>query len=183
MHVPRKKLCQDLTRNALREASELGGVNSLSSMERFRIFSRLMHAHVFPGMASDEKGPAPRPWNTTALSFSFRGWRHGGHRKLVDVATRMAWEEFNGIDYESFDLTPIRSLLGSAGPRFCTTLRLQDMADYHIRLKGLMADLVLLDSRLDRRHTLRKETVVDYRIDFREHTLTTRIHLCNHFIF
>lgn len=183
MRIPRKKLCKDLALTALREASALGGVYNLSSMERFRIFSRLMHDHAFPGMINGEEGTVPQMWNTVTLSFSFREWHHGGRRKIIDTATRMAWEELNGIDYESFDLTPIRSLLGGADSRFCTTLRLQDMADYRIRLKGLKDDLDLLDSRLDRLHTLRKDTVIDYRIVFREHALKARIHLRNHFVF
>ena len=45
-------------------------------------------------------------------------WQHGGKRKFVKEVRAAAQAELAEADYEVYDLTPIRCLIGDSGPRW-----------------------------------------------------------------
>ena len=147
----RKKFCGDAVAEALRAIGRCRGSCDpapwdFTEEERFKMFKHLMHGHVYP--AADLFGYDGRA--TYSWTYSIWTWRHGGKRKFVKEVRAAARAELAEADYEVYDLTPIRCLIGDSGPRFCRMLAAEDAAAMEQRMNGMEADLAMLDKKLKR---------------------------------
>lgn len=110
-----------------------------------------MHSHVYPG--ANLFGYDGR--TTYLWTYSIWTWQHGGKRKFVKEVWAAAQAELAEADYEVYDLTPIRCLIGDSGPRFCRMLAAEDAAAMGQRMNGMEADLAMLDKKLKRVYGVR----------------------------
>ena len=95
---------------------------------------------------------------TYSWTYSIWTWQHGGKRKFVKAVRAAAQAELAEADYEVYDLTPIRCLIGDSGSRFCRMLAAEDAAAMGQRMNGMEADLAMLDKKLKRFYGLRAST-------------------------
>ncbi len=152
----RKKFCGDAVAEALRAIGQRRGSCApapwdFTEEERFKMFKCLMHSHVYP--AADILGYDGRI--AYSWTYSIWTWRHGGKRKFVKEVRAAAQAELAEADYEVYDLTPIRCLIGDSGPRFCRMLAAEDAAAMGQRMNGMEADLAMLDKKLKRIYGVR----------------------------
>ena len=145
----RKQFCGDAVAEALRAIGQRRGSCDpapwdFTEEERFKMFKCLMHSHVYP--AADLLGYDGRI--AYSWTYSIWTWRHGGKRKFVNEVRAAAQAELAEADYEVYDLTPIRCLIGDSGPRFCRMLAAEDAATMGQRINGMEADLAMLDKKL-----------------------------------
>ena len=145
----RKQFCGDAVAEALRAIGQCRGSCNLAPWdfteeERFKMFKHLMRSHVYPG--ADLLGYDGR--TTYSWTYSIWTWQHGGKRKFVKEVRAAAQAELAEADYEVYDLTPIRCLIGDSGPRFCRMLAAEDAAAMGQRMNGMEADLAMLDKKL-----------------------------------
>ncbi len=147
----RKQFCGDAVAEALRAIGQRRGSCDpvpwdFTEEERFKMFKHLMHSHVYP--AANLLGYDGR--TTYSWTYSIWTWQHGGKRKFVKEVRAAAQAELAEADYEVYDLTPIRCLIGDSGPRFCRMLAAEDAAAMGQRMNGMEADLAMLDKKLKR---------------------------------
>ena len=147
----RKQFCGDAVAEALRAIGRRRGSCDpapwdFTEEERFKMFKHLMHSHVYP--AADLLGYDGR--TTCSWTYSIWTWQHGGKRKFVKEVRAAAQAELAEADYEAYDLSPIRCLIGDSGPRFCRMLAAEDAAAMGQRMNGMEADLAMLDKKLKR---------------------------------
>ena len=152
----RKKFCGDAVAEALRAIGLRRGSCDpapwdFTEEERFKMFKHLMHSHVYP--AADLLGYDGRI--AYSWTYSIWTWRHGGKLKFVKEVRAAAQAELAEADYEVYDLTPIRCLIGDSGPRFCRMLVAEDAAAMEQRMNGMEADLAVLDKKLKRLYGVR----------------------------
>ena len=155
-----KKLCGEPVRDALRAIGQRRGSCDpapwdFTEEERFKMFKHLMHSHVYP--AADLLGYDGRI--AYSWTYSIWTWRHGGKRKFVKEVRAAAQAELAEADYEVYDLTPIRCLIGDSGPRFCRMLAAEDAATMGQRMNGMEADLAMLDKKLKGLYGVRGATL------------------------
>ena len=147
----RKQFCGDAVAEALCAIGQRRGSCDpapwdFTEEERFKMFKHLMHSHVYPG--ANLFGYDGR--TTYSWTYSIWTWQHGGKRKFVKEVWAAAQAELAEADYEVYDLTPIRCLIGDSGPRFCRMLAAEDAAAMGQRMNGMEADLAMLDKKLKR---------------------------------
>ena len=173
----RRRLCGDPVRDALwaigRKGMDVGCVCSgdFTEDERYRMVKSVLHNHAFPGGL---EGHVPE-WRVERRIFTLAEWQTGGQRRFVQEVSAAAMGELDEVDYTSYDLSPLRRLIGDAGPNLCARLAAADRTAYRLRLEAMKADLTLLGRKARGLSDVSAASEISYRIAFYEHAFEVRI--------
>ena len=83
------------------------------------MFKAVMHGNIWPAAdVIDYAGRLAFRW-----TYSVAEWRHRGRRKFAKLVREAAAKELAEADYSTYDLSPLRCLIGDDGGRFRRLLR------------------------------------------------------------
>ena len=173
----RRRLCGDPVRDALwaigRKGMDVGCVCSgdFTEDERYRMVKSVLHNHAFPGGL---EGHVPE-WRVERRIFTLAEWQTGGQRRFVQEVSAAAMGELDEVDYTSYDLSPLRRLIGDSGPSLCARLAAADRTAYRLRLEAMKSDLTLLGRKARGLSDVSAASEISYRIAFYEHAFEARI--------
>ena len=173
----KRQLCGDSVRTALRaigrEGMALGRLRpgDFTEDERYRMVKSVLHNHAFPGGL---EGHVPE-WRVERRIFMLAEWQTGGQRHFVQEVSAAAMGELDEVDYTSYDLSPLRRLIGDAGPNLCARLAAADRMVYRLRLDAMKADLALLACKTRGLSNVSAASEIVYRVTFYEHAFEARI--------
>ena len=173
----RRRLCGDPVRDALwaigRKGMDVGCVCSgdFTEDERYRMVKSVLHNHAFPGGL---EGHVPE-WRVERRIYTLDEWQASGQRRFVQEVSAAAMGELDEVDYTSYDLSPLRRLIGDAGPSLCARLAAADRTAYRLRLEAMKADLTLLGRKARGLSDVSAASEISYRITFYEHAFEARI--------
>ena len=139
--------------------------------ERFRMAKTILHNHAFPGGL---EGHVPE-WRVERRIYTLDEWQADGLRRFVQEVTTAAMGELDDIDYTEYDLSPLRRLIGDAGPNLCARLAAADRTAYRLRLEAMKADLALLGRKAQGLADVSAASEIAYRVAFYEHAFEVRI--------
>ena len=172
----KRQLCGDSVRTALRaigrEGMALGRLRpgDFTEDERYRMVKSVLHNHAFPGGL---EGHVPE-WRVERRIFMLAEWQTGGQRHFVQEVSAAAMGELDEVDY-TYDLSPLRRLIGNDGPILCARLAAADRTDYRLRLEAMKVDLTLLGRKARGLSDVSAASEISYRIAFYEHAFEVRI--------
>ena len=173
----RRRLCGDPVRDALRaigrEKMDAGRLcpDDFSGSERYRMIEAVLHAHAFPG---GMEGGVPE-WRVQRHTYTLAEWKLNGQWRFVQEVSAAAMSELDEVDYTTYDLSPLRRLIGNEGLALCARLAAADRSAYRLRLKAMKADLVLLSRKARGLSSVSAASEISYRIVFYEHAFEARI--------
>ena len=176
-NITRRRLCGDPVHDALRaigrEGACVGGLSpgDFTGLERYRMIEAVLHAQAFPG---GMEGHVPE-WRVQRRDYTLSEWELNGRRRFVQEVSTAAFGELIEVDYTSYDLSPLRQLIGNAGPSLCARLAAADRRTYRLRLDAMKADLALLGRKARRLSDVSAASEISYRIVFYEHAFEARI--------
>lgn len=172
-----RHLCGTPVRDALRAIGR-DGMDSgrlcpddFTGPERYRMIKAVLHAHAFPG---GMEGHVPE-WRVQQCIYTLAEWELNGQRRFVQEVSAAAMSELDEVDYTSYDLSPLRRLIGDTGPSLCARLAAADRTAYRLRLEAMKADLALLGRKAQGLADVSAVTEITYRVDFYEHAFEVRI--------
>lgn len=139
--------------------------------ERYRMIEAVLHAHAFPG---GMEGRVPE-WRVERRIYTLDEWQADGQRRFVQEVSAAAMGELDDIDYTSYDLSPLRRLIGDTGPSLCAQLVAADRTAYRLRLEAMKADLALLGRKARGLADVSAASEIAYRVAFYEHAFEIRI--------
>ena len=173
----KRRLCGDPVRDALRAIGR-DGMDSgrlcpddFTGPEHYRMIKAVLHAHAFPG---GMEGRVPE-WRVQRRDYTLSEWELNGRRRFVQEVSTAALGELDEVDYTSYDLSPLRRLIGNAGPSLCVRLAAADRSTYRLRLEAMKADLALLSRKARGLSNVSAASEISYRIVFYEHAFEARI--------
>lgn len=173
----RRRLCGDPVRDALRaigrEEMDAGRLcpNDFTGPERYRMIEAVLHAHAFPG---GMEGRVPE-WRVQRRTYTPAEWQLNGRRRFVQEVFAAALSELDEVDYTVYELSPLRRLIGNAGPILCARLAAADRTAYRLRLEAMKADLALLSRKAQGLSNVSAASEISYHIVFYEHAFEARI--------
>ncbi len=173
----RRRLCGNPVRDALRAIgreemdSERLCPDDFTDPERYRMVEAVLHAHAFPG---GMEGRVPE-WRVQRRAYTLSEWKLNGQRRFVQEVSVAAMSELDEVDYTVYDLSPLRRLIGNAGPVLCARLAAADRTAYRLRLEAIKADLALLGHKARGLSSVSAASEISYRIVFYEHAFEARI--------
>ena len=132
--------------------------------ERYRMIEAVLHAQAFPG---GMEGHVPE-WRVQRRDYTLSEWELNGRRRFVQEVSTAALGELDEVDYTSYDLSPLRRLIGNG-------LDAADRTAYRLRLDAMKADLALLGRKARRLSDVSAASEISYRIVFYEHAFEARI--------
>ena len=139
--------------------------------ERFRMVKAILHNHAFPG---GMEAHVPE-WRVERRVYTLAEWQAGGQRRFAQEVSTAAMSELDDINYMEYDLSPLRRLIGDAGPSLCARLAAADRTAYRLRLEAMKADLALLGRKARGLADVSAVTEITYRVAFYEHAFEVRI--------
>ena len=173
----KRRLCGNPVHDALRAIGREGMASGrlrpgdFTEDERYRMVKSVLHNHAFPGGL---EGHVPE-WRVERRIYILDEWQASGQRRFVQEVSAAAMGELDEVDYTSYDLSPLRRLIGDAGPNLCARLAAADRTAYRLRLEAMKADLTLLGRKARGLSDVSAASEISYRITFYEHAFEARI--------
>ena len=104
-----------------------------TDLERYRMIEAVLHAQAFPG---GMEGNVPE-WRVQRRGYTLSEWELNGRRRFVQEVSTAALGELDEVDYTSYDLSPLRRLIGNAGPSLCARLAAADRRTYRLNFSPI----------------------------------------------